>query len=109
MYGWTPLYCALYCGYSGIVDILVKIPGIDFNVKTEDGKTLAQVAVKEGGVRNVETLANLEKFDCWNVPDENGDTPVMMALKSGKTDLVKILVKCPRVDRKNQKLETIVR
>ena len=36
--------------------------------------------------------------DCWNVPDKNGDTPVMMALKSGKTDMMKILVGCPRVD-----------
>ena len=96
--GGTPLFWALCWGHSAIMNILVKIPGIDFNVKTEDGKTLAQVAVKEGGVRNVETLANLEKFDCWNVPDENGDTPVMMALRSDKTDLVKILVGCPRVD-----------
>ena len=62
-----------------------------------------------GVVRNVKTLANQEEFDFWNVPDKSGDTPVMMALKSGKTDIVKILVGCPRVDRKNQKLETIVR
>ena len=109
IWGRTPLYCALTKGHSDIVDILVKIPGIDFNVKTEDGETLAQVAVKNGVLRNVETLANQEKFDCWNVPDKNGDTPVMMALKSGKTDIVKILVRCPRVDRKSQNLETIAR
>ena len=96
--GQTPLYWALYNGDSDIVDILVKIPRIDFNVKTKDGETLAQLAVWKGVVRNVETLANQEKFDCWNVPDKNGDTPVMMALKSGKTDMMKILVGCPRVD-----------
>ena len=107
--GWTALYFALYWGYSDTVDILVKIPGIDFNVKTKDGETLAQRAVEKGIVRNVETLANQEKFNCWNFPDENGDTPVMMALKSGETDIVKILVGCPRVDRKSQKLETIAR
>ena len=80
------------------MDILVKIPGIDFNVKRKDGETLAQAAVEKGDVRSVETLANQEEFDCWNVPDKNGDTPVMMARESGRTDMVKILVGCPRVD-----------
>ena len=96
--GWTPLYCALYFRRSDTVDILVKIPGIDFNVKRKDGETLAQAAVEKGDVRSVETLANQEEFDCWNVPDKNGDTPVMMARESGRTDMVKILVGCPRVD-----------
>ena len=97
-WGQTPLYLALYFGHSDIVDILVWIPGIDFNVKRKTGETLAQAAVKNGVVRSVDTFANQEKFDCWNVSDKNGDTPVMMAFKSGKTDIVQILVGCPRVD-----------
>ena len=88
--GWTPLYCALYFRRS---DTVVKIPGIDFKVKRKEGETPAQAAVEKGDV-----LANQEKFDCWNAPDRNGDTPVMMVLKSGKTDMVKILVGCPRMD-----------
>ena len=46
----------------------------------------------------VETLAGQKSFDSWNVPDCNGDTPIMMALKEGKTEIFKILVRCPRVD-----------
>ena len=45
----------------------------------------------------METLANLEKFDCWNVLDEEGDTPVMKAIKENKTEIVDVLVGCPRV------------
>ena len=96
-WGFTPLFHALDWGHSDIIDILLEFPRFDFNVKTEDGESLAHAAVR-GGVRIVETLANQEKFDCWNVPDKNGDTPVMMALKWGATDIVKVLVDCPRVD-----------
>ena len=76
----------------------MKIPGVDLSVKTEEGETLAQRAVESGVVRSVEILAEQEKFDCWNVPDGKGDTPVMIALKEGETEIVKILVGCPRVD-----------
>ena len=79
--GLDPLYQALYRGHSDIVEIIVKNPGVDFSVKTKEGETLAQHAVKEGVARSVEILAEQEKFDCWNVADEEGDTMVMRALK----------------------------
>ena len=46
----------------------------------------------------VETLAALERYDCWNVPDSDGDTPIMTALKRGNIEIVEILLRCPRVD-----------
>ena len=56
-------------------------------------------AVINGNVKSVETLAAQEKCLCWNVPDNNnGDTPVLMALKENKMDILQILLKCPRVD-----------
>ena len=97
-YGYTPLYNALEEGRSDIVDIITQQPNIDYNVKTEGGDTLAQVAVRRGDVKCVETLAGLEKCDCWNVPYNNGDTPVMMALQRCLTEILEILVRCPRVD-----------
>ena len=98
IYGYAPLYWALEEGCSDMVDIITQQPNIDYNVKTEDGETLAQVAVRRGNVKCVETLAALEQCDCWNVPYKNGDTPVMMAQKLGKTEVLEILVRCPRVD-----------
>ena len=82
------------------MDIITQQPNIDYNFKTEDGETLAQVAVDGSGgyVKCVKTLAALEKCDCWDVPDKNGDTPVMKALKENKTEILEILVRCPRVD-----------
>ena len=110
----TPLFWALVYGHSDIVDIIVQQPNIDYNVKTEDGDTLGHAAVRRGDVKSVETLAAQESFDCWNVPNSHGDTPIMWALKEDKTEIVEILLECPRVDmnvvdQKMQHLEDIAR
>jgi len=112
--GRTPLYLALAMGHSDIVDIIVQQPNIDYNVKDEDGDTLGHAAVRWGDVKCVETLAAQESCDCWNVPDSNGDTPIMLALNEGKTEIVKILLRCPRVnldvvDRNMKHLEDTAR
>jgi len=97
-WGGTPLYWALRNGHSDIVEIIVKQSNIDYNIKTNNGVTLAQRAVITGNVKSVETLAAQEKCQCWNVNDTDGDTPVLKALKENKMDILKILLKCPRVD-----------
>ena len=96
--GYTPLSWALVGGHSDIVDIIVQQPNIYYNVKTQRGHTLAEIAVQGGDVECVETLAALESFDCWNVPDSDGNTPVMIALNREQGELVEILLGCPRVD-----------
>ena len=96
--GSTPLYWALDMGQSDCVDIIVQQTNVDFSAKTLYGQTVAQMAVRKGDVRSVESLAAQERCDCWNVPDYKGDTPVMEALRFGKTEIVGILVRCPRVD-----------
>ena len=97
-WGRTPLYWALRKGHSDIVDIIVQQPNIDYNVKTEAGETPTWAAVIRGNVRCVETLSAQEACNCWNVLDEDGDTPIMIAANDDNIDLVKILARCPRVD-----------
>ena len=73
----------------------------DSGIRTEDGDTLGHTAIRRGVAEHVETLAAQERCDCWNIPDKNGDTPVMTALKwgrRGRTEIVEILLRCPRVD-----------
>ena len=81
-----------------MVDIIVQQPNIDYNVKTEGGETLGHAAVRGGDEKCVETLAAQERFDCWNVPYCWGDSPIIMALKGNMTEIVEILLRCPRVD-----------
>ena len=96
--GRTPLYMAIMTENFDIVDIIVGQPDIDYNVKTELGISLAHEAVGWGDVKCVETLAALETFDCWNVPNRDGETPMMIAIMESKTEILEILLRCPRVD-----------
>ena len=80
------------------MDIIVQQPNIDYNVKTEYGFTLGHAAVKGGHVKYVETLAAEEIFQSWNIPDIDGDTPIMMALKEDKINIFEVLLRCLRVD-----------
>ena len=104
-WGRTPLYLAIEMEHRDIVDLIVQQPNIDYNVKTTlgRGETVAHIAVTRGHARFVETLAALERCDCWNVPDHRGDTPIMWAFKAAetealKTEILEILLRCPRVD-----------
>ena len=94
--GTTPLYWALWNPDN--LEIIGKQPNLDYNIKSNDGDTLAQVAVRRADVKLVETLAAQEKFHYWNVPDKAGDTPVLKALKENKMDILQMLLNCPRVD-----------
>ena len=96
--GQTPLYEALGGGHSDTVEIIVQQPNIDYNVKTTLGESLGHAAAKGGNVENVKFLAAEERFHCWNLPDVDGDSPIMMALKEGMTKIVEILLRCSRVD-----------
>ena len=53
-------------------------------LKTDYDEALAHAAVRNGKVKCVETLAAQERCDFWNVPNSDGDTPLMMALKKNK-------------------------
>ena len=96
--GGTPLYWALVGRHSDIVEIIVGQPNIDYNLQSGCGHTLAQAAVWSGDLKCVETLAAQERVHCWNVPNRRGNTPIMWALKVDQTEIVEILLRCPRVD-----------
>ena len=98
--GATPLNDALWQAHSDIVSIIVSQPDIDYSVTTHDGETLTQLAVRRAGEKCVEILAAQEKCKSWNIPDKNGDTPILAAIKSNKIEIVRLLMKCPRVDLK---------
>ena len=100
--GATPLNDALWQAHSDIVSIIVSQPDIDYSVTTHDGETLTQLAVRRAGEKCVEILAAQEKCKSWNIPDKNGDTPILAAIKSNKIGFVRFLMKCPKVDLKTK-------
>ena len=98
--GRTPLYDALSKGDSSIVRTILAIPGVDYTVIDNYGYTLAHAAVggcSECSVECVELLVGVEEVP-WNQKDNNGNTPLMRALKRNKLVIAKMLLQCPRVD-----------
>ena len=127
--GFTPLYWALHHGNTKIVDIIVSQSNINYNVMTNAGYTLSDAALgpRRGQLRRhiiepywrtparvdfMKMLARQEKYNNWNVADIDGDTPIMKAVKRNQSEIIEILLKCPRVDldavdRRRNWLETV--
>jgi len=96
--GWTPLHVALFWGQSDVAGIIAKQATVNFSLETLFGTTVAMAAVRGGNARCVEILAEKENCDNWNIPDDDGDTPLMQALMDGKKDILKILLDCPQLN-----------
>ena len=108
---WTALMIACCNGNSHTVSRLVEEEGLDFNYREQHGITAAIWASGRGHTECVRVLARTGKVD-WNLTDSAGRTLLYYALDWGHSDtvdiLVKILVGCPRVDRKNQINRSVV-
>ena len=96
--GWTPLYEALFGGHHEVAAIILQQDNLNLGLSTYWGRTVAMAAVRGKSVACVELLAKLENVNCWNIPDQDGDIPIMDAIKMDTPDILKILLKCPRVD-----------
>ena len=78
-----------------------KIPHffkIYFEPLPQEGNTLPQAAICGADLRSVKILSAQKKCLCWNIPDKDGDTPIMKALKTNKLEIVKVLIGVPWVD-----------
>ena len=95
--GQTPLFLAVDGGHADILRIIVKQPNINYYLKSDNGQTLVEVAVNRGDLKCLEILASQKNCSGWIAPDKNGDTPVMMALKTNKIEIVKYLITLPVV------------
>ena len=97
--GETPLFLAVHGRHPDIVKIIVKQPNINYYFMYDNGQSLVEVAINRGDLKCLEILASQKNCSGWIVPDKNGDTPVMMALKTNKIEIVKYLITLPRVQR----------
>ena len=80
-YRCTPLHLALGWGKFEVARIIVKQGNINFSLQTHHGETVAMAAVAGGSALCVNLLAEQENCDSWNIPDNDGDTPLMVALR----------------------------
>ena len=106
-----PITMALDSGCADIVEYLLQQPGLDLNVRLYRGRSVGQCAVEYSflkeyspheknvtrfPVKCVELLSKDSRVD-WNIRNDEGETPIMVALKNKETEMVKILLRTPGV------------
>ena len=71
------------------------MPGIQLNILTRDGCTPLHMAVRLGQIESVRAL-NVYGID-WNMKNK-GDSAIMIAVKTGRTEIFKYLIGIADVD-----------
>jgi len=105
-----PITAALDSGYNEIVELLLEQPTLDLSVLKHEGRSVGHCAVQYRALKSypeekntiafpvkcVELLSKDQRMD-WNIRDDNGDTPIMIALRNKEMEMVRILIKTPGV------------
>jgi len=81
--GWTPLLRAVQRGHFDIVDLLLR-EGANVRFRDPWGRTCLHLALFDSDVRDQEPLLRslLSAGADPNVPDQNGDTPLLFSMKT---------------------------
>ncbi len=87
--GMTPLHHAIAAKNSTVATMLIQIR-VCLNLKNRDGNTALHVAAETGMNDIVELLC---KGGALNVPNENGEAPVCLAVSNGNKETLIALVK----------------
>ncbi|RAH47753.1 ankyrin repeat domain-containing protein, partial [Aspergillus brunneoviolaceus CBS 621.78] len=96
--GASALDAAAHNGHEGTFRLLAAQPGVELDRPDLDGRTPFANAALTGNVGIVKLL--LEKGDMLNpeAADRFGHTPLMLAARAGDDDVVRVLLREPRVD-----------
>ncbi|RAH67313.1 ankyrin repeat domain-containing protein [Aspergillus aculeatinus CBS 121060] len=96
--GASALDAAAHNGHEGTFRLLAAQPGVELDRPDLDGRTPFANAALTGNVGIVKFL--LEQGDVLNpeAADRFGHTPLMLAARAGDEDVVRVLLRDPRVD-----------
>ena len=86
MLGVPLIISALRNDREDIVKILLKLQGVDPNIKDSRGESLATVGVRRKNVEFLKVLSEVPGLD-WNSRNKAGDFPVTLAVKQDQIQL----------------------
>jgi len=115
--GWSAVFRAVYRDNIEAVKLLLNVPTIDVNIVDNYGCGVVHIAVDAytiGGLKLLLNHPSLTSLTLNRKDNENGDTPVMWAVKMNKLKHLKVLVADPRVDldttdKEGRSLEKVAR
>lgn len=86
----SPLHCATESNKTGVVELLLAQPGVNKDVRSEQGYTPLWYAAREENQKSVMTL--LAHHVGVDVPDYRGRTPLLIAAQKSNQEIVKMLL-----------------
>ncbi|KAF0682974.1 Aste57867_24987 [Aphanomyces stellatus] len=86
----TPLMCAAHFGRYEVMQLILNQPNVQVNLPNPHGSTALNVACEAAHESCAMLLLGVQGTDV-NMADNDGDTPLMMAAKSGLDGVVKLL------------------
>ncbi|PHH92703.1 hypothetical protein CDD83_5940 [Cordyceps sp. RAO-2017] len=88
--GWSPLHVAAHNNHFLIVDLILRMPGLDVSHKDNNGRTAMFHAAMRGNVDVVEQF--LSRSIALDVPDAYGTTALTAAVRNGHDAVVRQLL-----------------
>lgn len=101
--GSTSLFAASLKGNKTIVELLLRMDGIDVNLERNDGTTPLLIASQEGHLEVVKLLLNMEGVEINKA--NQGRSPLFMACYKSNANVVKLLVENNATDVNQQESE----
>ena len=94
----TGLMYAVFRRSGSLVMFLLKQKGIDVNRQSRDGATALHIACQCDNVDALQELVTHPNMTSLNTKHNTGDTPIMVALKTGHANCFRDLFNLPGVD-----------
>ena len=94
----TPLTAALASYSHVLVQMVIDQKGVDVNKAACNRWTPLHLACLTGNTRAIVRLREHSSLDTVNTKDDEGETPIMLAVWEGNTEAVKEMVKIPGIE-----------
>ena len=94
----TPLTAALASYSHVLVQLVIDQKGLDVNKAACNRWTPLHLACLTGNTRAIIRLREHSSLDTVNTKDDEGETPIMLAVWEGNTDAVKEMVQIPGIE-----------
>ena len=99
LFGWTGLMMALAHNHPAVATMLVQNPAVDVNIASDNGDCALHIAAMDDEMGDcLALILAREDLTTVNSQDEDGSTPLMVAIQNRATRCMEVLLSDDRTD-----------
>ena len=99
LFGWTGLMMALHHNHPAVATMLVQNPAVDVNIASDNGDCALHIASMDDEMGDcLALILAREDLTTVNSQDEDGSTPLMVAIQNRATRCMEVLLSDDRTD-----------